>query len=101
MYLGLIPATSLRVFSECGAITSAGSGLTALGTAFEGCGGGTADSTTRSWTRSSLPLASLTAARIRSRKWPSIHSRVKSFGTATAKVSSSRDAPSTSPNQVE
>ena len=45
-------------------------------------------------------LTSRTAARIRSRKWPSIHSRVKSFGTATAKASPSISAPATSPNQV-
>ena len=41
-----------------------------------------------------------TAARIRPRKWPSIHSRVKSFGTASANASSVSDAPAASPNQV-
>ena len=43
---------------------------------------------TASWIRRSVPVASVTAARISSRKWPSIHSRVKSFGTASTNASS-------------
>ena len=63
-------------------------------------GRGTAVSATVSWTRRSWPVASRTAARISSRKCPSIHSRVKSFGTARTNVSSDTSCPSTSPNQV-
>jgi hypothetical protein len=57
-------------------------------------------SATVSWIRRCWPVASRTAARISSRKWPSIHSRVKSFGTASTNTSSETSCPSTSPNQV-
>src|SRR5438034_8304910 len=53
-----------------------------------------------SWSRCSQPVASLIAARISSTKWPSIHSRVKSFGTANTNVSSSTPTPATSLNQL-
>src|SRR6476661_9723183 len=57
-------------------------------------------SVTVNWTRRWWPVASRTAARISSRKCPSIHSRVKSFGTASTNVSSVTSHPSTSPNHV-
>src|SRR5215204_1018839 len=98
VYFGFIPAASGR---------GSGGGTSVRGA--RGTGGtpapavsGAADSawSTRRCTRRSDPVASLTAARISSRKWLSIHSRVKSFGTARTKVSPSSSAPSTSPNQV-
>src|SRR5262249_44851381 len=46
------------------------------------------------------PAASLVPARIRSRKWPSIHSRVKSFGTVSTSASAETSAGSTWLNQV-
>src|SRR5918994_790151 len=51
-------------------------------------------------TRRSSPAASRTAASIRPRKWPSIHSRAKSFGTRSVKDSSERSEPWTSENHV-
>src|SRR5437868_6595452 len=50
--------------------------------------------------RRSWPVASRAAALIRPRKWPSIHSRVKSFGTEIASVSSVNSTPSASANHV-
>src|SRR5919202_3626693 len=50
--------------------------------------------------RRSWPVASRAAAPIRPRKCPSIHSRVKSFGTAIASVSSVSSTPSASANHV-
>src|SRR5712691_11391921 len=84
VYRGLIPPGSGR---------GSGGGSVA--------GGGTGwDSRTASRSRRSAPVASLTAARISSTKCPSIHSRVKSFGTDSTKVSSSTLAPPTSLNQL-
>src|SRR5215210_2348948 len=57
-------------------------------------------SLTESWTWRSWPVASPTAARIRPMKWPSIQSRVKSFGTASTNSSSLRSSPSTWSNHV-
>ena len=57
-------------------------------------------SATVNWIRRCWPVASRTAARINSRKCPSIHSRVKSLGTASTNVSSVTSVPSTSPNHV-
>src|SRR5438552_4767789 len=51
-------------------------------------------------TRRSWPVTSRTAAPIRPRKWLSIHSRVKSFGTARTKASSESSTPTASANQV-
>src|SRR2546423_1639753 len=50
--------------------------------------------------RRSCPVASRAAAPIRPRKWPSIHSRVKSFGTEIANVSSVNSTPAASANHV-
>src|SRR5438270_4410675 len=50
--------------------------------------------------RRSCPVASRAAAPIRPRKCPSIHSRVKSFGTEIASVSSVNSMPSASANHV-
>src|SRR5919197_721421 len=50
--------------------------------------------------RRSCPVASRAAALIRPRKCPSIHSRVKSFGTEIASVSSVSSTPSASANHV-
>src|SRR3954452_12894337 len=57
-------------------------------------------SVTDSATRRSWPVTSRTAAPIRPRKCPSIHSRVKSFGTPSTKASSESSAPSASANHV-
>src|SRR5919201_155624 len=70
--------------------------------------GGAADAAavSRGWSamvrriRRSGPVASRAAAPIRLRKCPSIHSRVKSFGTAIASVSSVSSTPSASANHV-
>src|ERR671935_993016 len=50
--------------------------------------------------RRSWPVASRAAAEIKPRKCPSIHSRVKSFGTEIASVSSVSSTPSASANHV-
>ena len=55
---------------------------------------------TASWIRRSRPVASPTAALIRPMKWPSIQSRVKSFGTASTNSSSLSSSPSTWSNHV-
>ena len=58
-------------------------------------------SATVSTTRTSRPSTSRAAARTKPRKCPSIHSRVKSFGTTTENASSRRAPPRPpSPNQV-
>src|SRR3954464_2550466 len=99
VYFGLIPAASGR---GSGGGTSARGASGTDGPAPAPTATGTAASArpTRRCTRRSDPVASFTAARISSRKWPSIHSRVKSFGTARTNVSASSSAPATSPNQV-
>src|SRR4051794_23930398 len=61
--------------------------------------GGSLSATTRRTCRSP-PIESFTAAAIRPRKCPSIHSRVKSFGTRMENVSPSSSTPSASANQV-
>src|SRR5215211_1923045 len=95
VYLGLIPAASGR--GSGGGVSVAAPLTAGAGTA----GGATGSSdSTRRWTRYSAPVASLTAARINSRKWPSIHSRVKSFGTLTTRVSPWSSAPAASPSHV-
>src|SRR6266542_2264721 len=65
-----------------------------------GAAGSPATSLTASWTCRSRPVASPTAARIRPMKWPSIQSRVKSFGTASTNSSSLSSSPSTWLNHV-
>src|SRR6185503_2402163 len=57
-------------------------------------------SATASWIRRSRPVESPTAALIRPMKWPSIQSRVKSFGTASVNSSSFSSSPSTWSNHV-
>src|SRR5439155_1093894 len=57
-------------------------------------------SLTDSATRRTWPVTSRTAAPISPRKWPSIHSRVKSLGTPRTNASSESSAPSASANQV-
>src|SRR6266550_2512247 len=57
-------------------------------------------SVTESATRRSWPVTSRTAALIMPRKCPSMHSRVKSFGTPMTKASSERSVPSASANHV-
>jgi hypothetical protein len=57
-------------------------------------------SVTASWIRRSCPVASPTAALIRPTKWPSIQSRVKSFGTARVNSFSLSSRPSTWSNHV-
>src|SRR5918911_1094194 len=57
-------------------------------------------SATVSRMRRSCPVASRAAAPISPRKWPSIHSRVKSLGTEMASVSSVSSTPSASANHV-
>src|SRR3954469_8011490 len=67
-----------------------------------GCTGTSAGkrSLTDRTTRRSWPVTSRTAAPIRPRKWPSIHSRVKPFGTPRTNASSERSIPSASANHV-
>src|SRR5215472_12147016 len=57
-------------------------------------------SSTVSAIRRSRPVASRTAAEMKPRKCPSIHSRVKSFGTPITKASSVSSLPPAPPNQV-
>src|SRR6185503_2626352 len=57
-------------------------------------------SATASWIRRSRPVESPTAALIRPMKWPSIQSRVKSFGTASVNSSSFNSSPCTWSNHV-
>ena len=83
VYLGLMPATCARGASACGRTT-----------------GSSAPSETTRRTDRSVPVASLNAARIRPAKCPSIHSRVKSLGTATTSVSPVTSTPQASPNQL-
>src|SRR5882724_6788531 len=87
VYFGFIPESTAPPARPFGA--SAGAGVSA----------GTL-SVTESATRRSCPVTSRTAAPIRPRKCPSIHSRVKSFGTPRTKASSERSAPSASANHV-
>src|SRR5262249_4617568 len=75
-------------------------GTAGVSTAAVGVSTVTRSSWTVSCTRRSWPVVSRTAARIRPRKCPSIHSRVKSFGTATTNASSLTSTPAASPNQV-
>src|SRR6266581_808035 len=87
VYFGFIPASTAPPERPFGA--SAGAGVAAG-----------SRSVTESATRRSWPVTSRTAALIRPRKWPSIHSRVKSFGTPRTKASSESSAPSASANHV-
>src|SRR5213080_4894901 len=88
VYFGFIPESTAPLADRpFGA--SAGAGVSA----------GTR-SVTESATRRSWPVTSRTAAPIRPRKWPSIHSRVKSFGTTRTNASSESSAPSASANHV-
>src|SRR3954469_17556126 len=90
VYLGFIPA-SLAGAADGRGFASAAAGL--------GRSTGTR-SVTESATRRSWPVTSRTAAPIKPRKWPSIHSRVKSLGTLRTNASSERSVPSASANQV-
>src|SRR6266852_7418009 len=87
VYFGFIPESSEPAPDRFGA--SAGAGVAA------GIRSVTERATRRSW-----PVTSRTAAPIKPRKWPSIHSRVKSFGTPRTKASSESSAPSASANHV-
>src|SRR3954447_14099516 len=90
VYLGFIPA-SLAGAADGRGFASAAAGLgTSTGIR----------SVTESPTRRSWPVTSRTAAPIRPRKWPSIHSRVKSLGTPRTNASSDNSAPSASANHV-
>src|ERR671925_1027870 len=71
-----------------------------LGSADEAATVSRGRSATVSLMRRSCPVASRAAAPISPRKWPSIHSRVKSFGTETTSVSSVSSTPSASANHV-
>ncbi len=96
VYLGLRP-----IFGGASAISARRTGTTEPSTGSTGASPGRSSaSATASATRSSRPVASRTPAFIRPRKCPSIHSRVKSFGTETVKVSSETSRPWTSANQV-
>src|SRR5919204_428194 len=64
-----------------------------------GCSGGSRG-LTESVIRRCCPVTSLRAALIRPRKCPSIHSRVKPFGTPRTNASSVSSTPSASANQV-
>src|SRR5262245_44907412 len=79
-------------------ISNAGRGV-AAGACSIGPEGSTSRST-KSWICFSSPLASRTAAPIRSRKCPSIQSRVKSFGTEITNARSVNSRLDTSPNHV-
>src|SRR6266540_6032812 len=87
VYLGFIPESIAPAPDRFGA--SVGTGVAA------GIRSVTERATRRSW-----PVTSRTAAPIRPRKCPSIHSRVKSFGTPRTKASSESSAPSASANHV-
>src|SRR6266576_1667540 len=90
VYLGFMPA-STDPEPACLGIASAAVG-TGAATGIR--------SVTESAPRRSWPVTSRTAAPIRNRKWPSIHSRVKSLGTPSTKASSESSAPSASANHV-
>src|SRR5512132_4184657 len=87
VYLGFMPETPPPLPGCLG--SSAGAGVSA------GIRSLTESATRRSW-----PVTSRTAAPIRPRKCPSIHSRVKSFGTPSTKASSESSAPSAYANHV-
>src|SRR5450759_3202793 len=93
VYFGLTPVGEV--------LTGLRSGSGAEGSGAEGSAtNASSGSTTESTTPHSRPTRSLTVARRRSRKCPSIHSRVNSFGTDTTKKSSVSSLPSAAPNQV-
>jgi hypothetical protein len=94
VYFGFIPPGSVRVNRGGSPIGWGPSTGSAPGAAGSGC-----SCTCRRISRSA-PVTSRTAAPIRPRKCPSIHSRVKSFGTLRTNVSPLRFDPPTSPNQV-
>src|ERR671925_977926 len=71
-----------------------------LGSADEAATVSRGRSATVSLMRRSCPVASRAAAPISPRKWPSIHSRVKSFGTEMTRLSSVSSTPSASANHV-
>src|SRR5688500_14817193 len=87
VYFGFMPASAAPPPGRLG--TSVGAGVSAG-----------IRSVTESPTRRSWPVTSLTAAPIRPRKCPSIHSRVKSFGTPRTNRSSESSVPSASANHV-
>src|SRR5919107_5790801 len=89
VYFGFMPESALPPPVARGGAISVASGA-ATG----------ARSVTDSGTRRSCPVTSRTAAPIRPRKWPSIHSLVKSFGTPRTNASSDSSAPSASANHV-
>src|SRR6476620_5510316 len=86
VYLGLAPG--------CGSAVGVARGAAPAASAGSAC------SATVSETRISRPTASRVAARTSPRKWLSIHSRVKSFGTTTTNASSLSCAPPAAPNHV-
>src|ERR687885_1618256 len=89
VYFGFIPVSALVGAAARAGVASAGEGAS-IGPR----------SVTESATRRSCPVTSRTAAPISPRKCPSIHSRVKSFGTPRTKASSLSSTPSASANQV-
>src|SRR5512133_2754445 len=89
VYFGFIPESTDPLPTCLGRLSAAGIGAS-IGMR----------SLTESATRRSWPVTSRTAAPIRPRKWPSIHSRVKSLGTPRTKASSESSEPSASANQV-
>src|SRR5512133_852083 len=89
VYFGFIPESTDPLPACLGRLSAAGIGASI------GMRSLTERAMRRSW-----PVTSLTAAPIRPRKWPSIHSRVKSLGTPSTNVSSESSAPSASANQV-
>src|SRR6266516_3215152 len=95
VYFGFIPPVSAREGRRgCSIAGTTSPFASATAGAVSSC------SDTRSRTSRSAPVTSRTAAPIRPRKWPSIHSRVKSFGTARTNAPSLSSEPPTSPNQV-
>src|SRR6266508_5481705 len=89
VYFGFIPESTDPLPACLGMLSAAGIGVSI------GVRSLTERAMRRSW-----PVTSRTAAPIRPRKCPSIHSRVKSLGTPRTKASSERSAPPASANQV-
>src|ERR1051326_6978122 len=86
VYFGFMPA-----FGELSLVGRLGGGAT-LGLS-SGLGSETVSAILRS-----RPVTSRTAAEMKPRKWPSIHSLVRSFGTPIVNVSSVNSLPFASPN---
>ena len=96
VYFGFMPAAGDAV----GGTAVAGVTTTASICGSTGAAAASSESSTRTRTARSSPVASLTTACRSPRKWPSIHSRVKLLGTATTNPSSPYSAPWAWENQV-